>query len=455
MSSILKYIGLQPKSQAKGVNNELLEVLYSRLIQNRNLVLYNFDPKKNDFIVKGYGQNAEVYKIVNKIVTKCNAIETILYNDTGEKSVQRYKKFLKSAVPIDSAKGKIYRAKALEYIEDEGNDLLQLLKKPNSYQSWLEMMELFRIFYFVQGEAFLYRETALDSDIALSLHVAPANWMTPVFSDDPQNIIKGWKLNMYGGVKRTLNVEDVFHLKMTNPIFTEDGGQLRGLSPLVAGLKYLQLDDRSVEAWIKSIENEGAKGIISPNTSNPDFWLQPEQVKLLDKEIDERIAGVKNKNKIVASSMPLQYTQIGLSPDALSVIQALEHSQVNLCDLWNVPATLFDPNPTYQNQKEAGLQFVTNVIIPYLEKEEQKLNSWLVKPFSERDNKNYYIDNDTSQFDELALSLDQILALERILPINEMRAALGYDTLDTPYADELFIDQGRIPLSDMNINFDL
>ena len=92
MSSILKYIGLQPKSQAKGVNNELLEVLYSRLIQNRNLVLYNFDPKKNDFIVKGYGQNAEVYKIVNKIVTKCSAIETILYNDTGEKSALKYKK---------------------------------------------------------------------------------------------------------------------------------------------------------------------------------------------------------------------------------------------------------------------------------------------------------------------------------------------------------------------------
>lgn len=454
MSKILKFIGIQPKRRVTS-GNDLLEVLYSRLIQNRNLVLYNFDPKKNDFIVKGYGQNAEVYKIINKIVTKCNAVETILYNDTGEKSVQRYKKYLKSAVPIDAAKGKIYRAKALEYIEDEDNDLLQLLKKPNKHQSWREMMELFRIFYFVQGEAFLYRETALNSDIALSLHVAPANWMTPVFSDDPQNIIKGWKLKMHGGVKRTLDVRDVFHLKMTNPIFTEDGGQLRGLSPLVAGLKYLQLDDKSIEAWIKSIENEGAKGIISPNTPNPDFWLQPEQVKLLDKEIDERIAGVKNKNKIVASSMPLQYTQIGLSPDALSLIQALEHSRVNLCDLWNVPATLFDPNPTYQNQKEAGLQFVRNVIIPYLEKEEQKLNEWLVKPFSERDNKNYYIDNDTSQFDELAISLDERQSLAKILTINEMRIIEGYDTIDNPYADEVFIEPGRVPLSDMNINFDV
>ena len=67
--------------------------------------------------------------------------------------------------------------------------------------------------------------------------------------------------------------------------------------------------------------------------------------------------------------------------------------------LWNVPATLFDPEPNYQNQKEGGLQFVTNVINSIFTKRKRRtkesLNSWLVKPFSERDNKNYYIDNDT------------------------------------------------------------
>ena len=450
MSSILKFIGLQPKSK-KADKSLLLDILYKRLVQNQGLVLYNFDAKKNDFIVKGYSQNAEVYKIINKIVTKCNSIETILYNDVGEKSANRYKKYLKSSVPVNAVKGKIYRAKALEIIEDEDNDLYKLLQSPNHYQSWIEMMELFRIFYFVQGEAFLYRDTAMDSDIAMSIHVAPANLMSPVYSDDTENIIRGWKLDLFGGHSRILENDDVFHLKMANPIFDSDGGQLRGMSPLVAGLKYLQLDDRSIEAWIKAIENEGAKGIISPNTPNPEYWLNPDQVKLVDKEIDERIAGVKNKNKIVASSMPLQYTQIGLSPDALSIIQALEHSQVNLCDLWNVPPTLFDPNPTYQNQKEAGLQFLNNVIIPYLEKEEQKLNSWLVEPFRVRDGKNYYIDNDTSQFEELTPTLDEMNALATILTKNEMRIIQGYDSLDTPAADLLFIASGSVPINDFDI----
>ena len=98
---------------------------------------------------------------------------------------------------------------------------------------------------------------------------------------------------------------------------------------------------------------------------------------------------------------------------------------------------------------------MTNVIIPYLEKEEQKLNNWLVKPFSERDNRNYYIDNETSQFAELAISLDERQSLAKILTLNEMRIIEGYDTIDNPYADEVFVEPGRIPLSDMNINFDL
>ena len=36
-----------------------------------------------------------------------------------------------------------------------------------------------------------------------------------------------------------------------------------------------------------------------------------------------------------------------------------------------------------------------------------------------------------------------------------MRIIEGYDTIDNSYADELFIEQGKIPLSDMNINFDV
>ena len=432
----------------KNPSQKLNDILYWRLLNDTGVVFYDYNAE--DFIEKGYQGNADVYKIVRKIVDKCANAETYLYTDNEDKKSLKYKQYTKSTTAIDNAKGKIYRAKALDFVTGE-NDLLKLMDMPNSYQTWGEMIELFRIFYFVQGEAFLYRETALESDIALTLHVAPANLMTPVYSDDSDNIIKAWKLRLTGGYMRELDAKDVLQLKMSNPMFTEDGKQLRGQSPLLAGLKYLQLNDKGLEAWVKSVENEGAKGIISPNHADPNLWLTPEQVASTEERVQEKLHGVENRNKVVVSGMPLQFTQIGLSPNALSLIEALNHAKVNLCDLWGVPATLFEPNPTYQNQQAAAKRFVSDVIIPYLKKEDEAFNRWLVEPFVRRDNKKYVIDTDTSTFEELKMTLEEINALSAYLTINEIRIMQGWDEIDNEYADEIFIDTNKIPISDYEV----
>ena len=434
------------KKKEKSV--KLNDILYWRLLNDTGVVFYDYNAE--DFIEKGYQANADVYKIIRKIVDKCDAAERYLYTDNEDTKSLKYKKFTKSAIPADSAKGRIYRAKALDFVTGE-NDLLRLMDTPNSYQTWGEMIELFRIFYFIQGEAFLYRETAIESNIALTLHVAPANLMTPVYSDDSDNIIKAWKLRLTGGYMRELDAKDVLQLKMSNPMFTEDGKQLRGQSPLLAGLKYLQLNDKSLEAWVKSVENEGAKGIISPNHSDPNLWLTPEQVASTEERVQEKLHGIENRNKVVVSGMPLQFTQIGLSPNALSLIEALNHAKVNLCDLWGVPATLFEPNPTYQNQQAAAKRFVSEVVIPYLKKEDEALNRWLVEPFVRRDNKKYVIDTDTSTFEELKMTLEDIKALSAYLTINEIRIMQGWDEIDNDYANEIFMDTNKIPISDYEV----
>lgn len=432
----------------KTTSQKLNDILYWRLLNDTGVVFYDYNAE--DFIEKGYQGNADVYKIIRKIVDKCANAETYLYTDNEDKKSLKYKQYTKSTTAIDNAKGKIYRAKALDFVTGE-NDLLKLMDMPNSYQTWGEMIELFRIFYFVQGEAFLYRETALESDIALTLHVAPANLMTPVYSDDSDNIIKAWKLRLTGGYLRELDAKDVLQLKMSNPMFTEDGKQLRGQSPLLAGLKYLQLNDKGLEAWVKSVENEGAKGIISPNHADPNLWLTPEQVSSTEERVQEKLHGIENRNKVVVSGMPLQFTQIGLSPNALSLIEALNHAKVNLCDLWGVPATLFEPNPTYQNQQTAAKRFVAEVIIPYLKKEDEAFNRWLVEPFVRRDNKKYVIDTDTSTFEELKMTLEEINALSAYLTINEIRIMQGWDEIENDYANEIFMDTNKIPMSDYEV----
>ena len=126
-------------------------------------------------------------------------------------------------------------------------------------------------------------------------------------------------------------------------------------------------------------------------------------------------------------------------------------TKVNLCDLWGVPATLFDPNPTYQNQQTAAKRFVSDVVIPYLKKEDEALNRWLVEPFVRRDNKKYVIDTDTSTFEELKMTLEDIKVLSAYLTINEIRIMQGWDEIDNEYANELFIENNKIPISDYEV----
>src|SRR5690606_36101456 len=247
------------------------------------------------------------------------------------------------------------------------------------------------------------------------------------------------------------DAKDVFQIKMANPEYDAMGGQLRGMSPLQAGQKYLQLDDTAVKAWLNSTVNEGAKGLISPNHADPKLWLKPDQVDSLQESIETKIHGAENKNKIVASAMPLQYTAIGLSPQALAIIDGLKYSNVKLCDLWGVPPVLFDPNPTYQNMKESKERFVNEVIIPYLNKEEEALNRWLVQPFIKRDKRNYVLDYDTSVYDELKLDLEERKSLAEYLSINEMRVLEGWEEVEGDAANQVFVASGKVPLSDFDM----
>jgi HK97 family phage portal protein len=439
---IRKALGLKEKSgTTKAIAYDVSNITYL----NTPVIFYDWEAE--DYTLKGYVGNSEVYKIIQKIIQKCAVAELELYVDNGsDKSRKRkkYERFKYSATPSEHVKKQLY-FKALDYAP-ENSSLAKLIRKPNQTQTWRDMMELFRIFYFTQGEAFLARETPIGSKMPTEVWVVPPYRMRHFVKD---GVIVAWEYDMGNGKYRRWadnTFDDVLHVKMSNPQFDGKGKQLRGMSPLLAGLKSLQLDDFAIEAWLKSLENEGAKGIISPNHPDKTNWLSPEQVKATEAKVQEKIHGYENKNKVVVSGMPLQYTQIGLSPDALNIINSLEKAGNDLCDLWGVPAVLFDPNPTYQNQKEAGARFIRDVILPYLNKEEDALNRWLVEPF--RKERNYILDYDTSLFDELRITIQDREYLERILTLNEMRIIEGYDEIENPYANEVFVEQGKIPLSD-------
>lgn len=87
MSLIRKmFIG---KPIEKAISRSNLNIDFNRLLQNSPVVFYNFD--KKDFIEKGYRKNAEVYKIIRKIVEKASIADLYLYVEKSNKYT-KYKK---------------------------------------------------------------------------------------------------------------------------------------------------------------------------------------------------------------------------------------------------------------------------------------------------------------------------------------------------------------------------
>lgn len=436
------------KRKKKTDTQKFIREFYTKLIGNNPVVLYNYTLE--DYVKRGYSQNDEIYSIIKKITDKANVATPYVYIDKeGVKSKQLDTTRKMRTNAYGAARHRLEVKKALDFAPIN-NDLSKLIVNPNEMQTWRDFITLVRIFYFVQGEAFIYREAG-DDDCALSLHVVPAHLVRSIVDN---GILVGWQVDLMNGQVRNFVGDDMkamLHFKMPNPVFNSDYTHLRGMSPLLAGLKYLQLNEDSLMAWMKSVENEGAKGLISPNHPNPELWLTPEQVDKTQATVEAKIHGYDNRNKLVVSAMPLQYTHIGLSPDALNIVKGLQHSGYKLCNLWGVPPELFNPDPTYQNQKEASIRLVTEVVLPYLNIEEDKLNSWLVEPFRKRDNRNYLIDYDLSAYEELRLSVEDTDMFLKTHTINEVRVMLGSDELDEEYANQVFVQQGLVPLSDYNV----
>lgn len=425
----------------KGYDVNLLNrILYGQFTASTLVVWY--DSNQQTFVDQGYKGNAIVYSIIRKIAEKGKQCPTYVYKETTARKDYRSGKY--SDKDLNRSKAIAFRSKELQ--EVSVNDPVDmLLKKPNPYQTWSEILDNIFTWYNTTGEAFIYGFTpneGLNRGKIQEMYVLPSNYVEIVAGNLFQPV-KGYKL-IIGDQNIEIPASQVLHLKTTNLTWDLNGAQLRGMPPLLAGLKTLQANNESTEAKQKTFQNGGAKGIISPNVPNPEFWPNPEQRALMDERIDERINGNKNINKIVASSIPLKYDAIGLSPVAMDIINSQSMDLQTLCGLWGVNPVLFSSNATYANLEHAQKSLVTDVLMPQLQLIEEKLTNWIKASYGN----DYVIDFDISSYSELQPDVKIILDTFGKSPYftgNEVRAMLNFDASEDPAMDVHWIPSGLMP----------
>lgn len=440
---------MQIKAEPEGKN--LLNEMVFQYLNNQDIVWYN-NQQSQIFINQGYRQNATVFAIVRKIGDKKKIAPPLVYIEKNQNAKLKYKEYKYSGDPQKHSQSIMMRSKALEFADQ--SELGKLLANPNPNQTWTEFAEDCAGFYDTCGEVFIYGvgpgEDSKNYGKYTELYAMPSHLVTLV-TGDITNPVKGYKI-LLGNQTIEIPFKDVCHMKMWNPYWDLNGNQLRGQSPLLAGLRYLKKNDIGIHSSVKLLENRGAETIVSPNHPDSKYWLNPGQVTSTEEAIQSKVNGAANRGKVVVSAMPLQATQLGLSPQALQIIESMNDDITVLCSLWGIdPILLGRGAGTYTNAPDARKALVVDVVIPYLNNFEQKLMNWLCPAFGMADGVKYVIDFDTTVYSELQPDLKLMKEIYGMPSIteDERRPLFNFDELGGELGAAILVDQGKITLQDV------
>lgn len=415
---------------------------------------------KEQAIVNGYANNADVYAIVNLLARKAASIPWYVYKvQNGTKAkvhLERYKQ-LSKGIGYQGAfeKALIERSKALNEDIVSDSPLAKILNQPNPNQGQDSFFENLYGFRFLTGEGFIWGNDGAEGDNPfIEMYVLPSQLIDHY--PDPNDLfgILGWKFNV--GLGLNLSKSDVLHWKTWNPISDYTTREyLRGFSPLQAAYKTLLMSNESENAAYSMMKNGGAKGALVPEPINnvlPE--LSPEQAQIVKSHINSNVNGTDNKGNIDVFSTPWRYLDFGLSSTDMQLIEAQKITLQKLCRVFGVPSILFDTDSSsYNNYQNALRDLVTNTIVPAIGTLRDELNRWLA---ARNGNGNEFIDFDIQALPELQNDISKLvgsLVNANWLTYDEKRVACGYEAKGGVY-ENAFVNQGLVTLDQLTMESD-
>lgn len=202
------------------------------------------------------------------------------------------------------------------------------------------------------------------------------------------------------GVKiRNIAPLEIMHTHYFNPSI-EGIRKAEGLSPLQAGYDLLKASTNRNVAESSLYENRGASGIIS---SKNDLILTSNDKEIIQKDLNNRLGGAKNANKIVALQGAVDYKQLGMSATDMQLLGMRSEHLRAVCGLFGVQSVIFGDVTAshYNNMQEAMKDFYNQTCIPLMEQILAQKNKQLVKRYNAITGLNYKIEIDKNDIDAL------------------------------------------------------
>ncbi len=402
-------------------NNELLRALNQF---NNNFSQINTEFGGDEFVKNGYGGNADVYAIINYIITTASNVPLLL------------------EIKQPDGTWKI----------DPDSELIRLINEPNPETGYSLMIEELLGWKLIDGNGYLYApriRAGVNKGKSQRLWVMPSNGVR-VMGGGLTQIISGYT---YDGWTGEIPPENVMTVRYFNPLGTLSGDKraiFTGQSPLKAAEMVIKKLNTGALSEITAFANNGAIGVFSRDGQEGQFT--EEQSEKLDRRWKQRYGGAKNKNSIAHTPANIKYHKIGESPADLKVVEAALAAKRQIAAIFKFPTELLnDPDgSTFNNQAEAHKSLYTNVIVPEMRGIGEGINRWLASSYYPEGTETRIIP-DTSNIEVLQTNKkDQAewLAKAHHLKLSEKRVIAGGEA--DPAIDDYYLPSNLIALSDID-----
>jgi HK97 family phage portal protein len=327
-------------------------------------------------------------------------------------------------------------------VKPNGDELIEhpflsLLEKPNPMQSRYEFLQALVGFYRISGNGYMERVTIRGAPRELYALRSDRMKVLPSSTGIPKGYVytvgqnqHTWEADQSNGAC------DIRHIKDFNPL-----DDWYGMSPIEAGAFAVDQHNETM-VHIQSLLQNGAAPSGALEVPGE---LTPEQYNRLKAEIDEKYTGARNAGRPFLSEGGMKWTQMGLSPQAMMIIDTKYSAARDISLALGVPPLLLNipGDSTYSNYKEARLAFYEETIIPLAQYIRDELNHWLSDSFG-----GVTLEIDLDQIPAIAEKRRELWTMADTsadLTINEKRAIKGYDEVEG--GDTVYISAGMIPLS--------
>lgn len=363
------------------------------------------DNNARAFAEEGYQQNVIVYQAINKTANAISAIPVYCVDASGN--------------------------------EVESSPLKSLIENPNPMQSGAEFMRSLVGFFNLAGNAYIERVMVRGEPRELyalrpdRMTVIPASTGLPSgykYKVGQDSI--SWKSSPVSGES------DIRHLKTFNPL-----DDWYGMSPVMAGAFGVDQHNEAMR-FIQSLLQNGAapSGVLQMS----DGSLSDEEYNRLKAEIEDKYAGSRNAGRPMLLEGGLSWSQMGLSPVDLAIIETKYSAARDISLALGVPPLLLNipGDSTYSNYKEARLAFYEETIMPLAQMIIDELNVWLSPKFN-----GVKLKLDFDQVPAIAEKRQELWAMaDRAtdLTVNERRAMKGYEQIEG--GDQVLVQSSLVPL---------